>query len=320
MAKKTKQSKKLSDLIFHSEAKEIATGISIEKLSAMYFDVNALKVQPEPLYRMDTSGHRYYYRYEGEEPVFYTSVTTLIKNTLPTSPYLIKWMIDKGGDEGKNEAEERANYGTFLHMQCGTLLITGTYDLDKLKDNLTAFCTAEKIEAKKDWELDLKKDILAFAQFMIEYNVKPLAIEIILYHPTDGYAGALDIVVEMDWKKARIKAIIDIKSGKKGFYESHEIQLKAYAEMWKIHFPTLPVDKVFNWSPKSWLKSPTFNLKDQTESRSAYKLPYLVELAKIEDAKRENLTTIIKGNIDLTKGLADNVEEITFTELIKRNK
>jgi hypothetical protein len=37
MAKKTKQSKKLSDLIFHSEAKEIATGISIEKLSAMYF-------------------------------------------------------------------------------------------------------------------------------------------------------------------------------------------------------------------------------------------------------------------------------------------
>jgi hypothetical protein len=155
---------------------------------------------------------------------------------------------------------------------------------------------------------------------MIDYNVKPLAIEIILYHPADGYAGALDIVCEMDWKKARVRAVIDIKSGRKGFYESHEIQLKAYQTMWDIHFPELPIDKIFNFSPKDWRTSPTYNLKDQTESKNACKLPFLVELAKVEDSKRENKTTIVKGIMDLTKGLADNVEELTFVELIKRNK
>lgn len=320
MTAKKKSTKKISEVL-SSGIKTVAEGVTIEKLSAQFFDLKQLKNQPEPIYRLDSSGHRYYYRLENDEPIFYTSVTTMIKNTLPTSPHLIKWLIDKGGDEGRNEAEERAHYGTLLHICCGELLITGKFDLDKLSDKTADYVLTNNVTQAKSWIEELKKDVLCFAQFIIDRNVKPLAIELILWHPTDGYAGAIDIVCSMDWQKGRINAIVDIKSGKKGFYESHEIQLRAYKEMFGIHFPDIPIDKTFNWSPKDFRgTTPTYNLKDQTESKNIDKLPYLVNLAKIEDAKRINTVSIVGGKIDLLKGLDGNINEFTFTELIKRNK
>ena len=105
MAKKTKSIKE----IVESSIKEIADGITIEKLSSIFFDATKLKYQPEPIYRLDSSGHRYYYKFNKDgEPEFFTSVTTLIRNTLPTSPHLIQWLVSKQG-AGKEETEERAN-------------------------------------------------------------------------------------------------------------------------------------------------------------------------------------------------------------------
>jgi hypothetical protein len=91
--------------------------------------------------------------------------------------------------------------------------------------------------------------------------------------------------------------------------------------MFNIHFPNVPIDRIFNWSPKDFKgTAPTYNLKDQTESRNIVKLPHLVELAKIEDAKRTNTLTLISGKIDVTKGLSKNIIEKTFVELVKENK
>lgn len=319
MAKKTTKSIKEALL---SPVKEITQDTTIEKMAPLYFDTDALVQQPLPLYRLDSANHRYYYTFGGDgEPMFFTSVTTLIKNTMPTSPYLIKWLIDKGGDSGKEEAMERAVYGTFMHIQCSELLINGTYDLDKLEGKLKLTLEAEKMPPERiKWADELKKDILSFAQFIIDRKVKPLAIEICLYHPTDGYAGALDLVAELDFDKKRIRAIIDLKSGRKGFYESHEVQLGAYLEMWKKWYPEKPIDKVFNFSPKAWTKSPTYNLKDQTASKNIAKLPHLVELSKIEADKRDDTITIVSGKIDLAKGLAKNISEKTFIQLVKDNR
>jgi hypothetical protein len=320
--------------------KEVADGITIEKLSPMYFDLTKLIHQPAPIYRMDSANHRYYYRIENDEPIFYTSVTTMIRNTLPTSPHLIQWLVGKQGS-GEEEAMERASYGSFLHAQCGDLLITGRYDLDKLQEKLILFMAKEKTTIKQGWVDDLKKDILAFAQFMIDTNCKPLAIEIILYHPTDGYAGALDLVCELDIEEKgffgetyasgvqkglpketkqtrRVVAILDVKSGRKGFYESHEIQLQAYLEMWNCHFPDVKIERLYNWSPKDWRTTPSYNLKDQSESKNLVKLKHLVELSKIEDDKKDKKVTIVSGHIDITKGLLSHIEELTFTELVKR--
>ena len=304
--------------ILEGSAKVVAPDTTVEKINPLFFDSTRLKQQPEPLYRLDSGSHRYYYRFDGDEPVFYTSVTTMIKNTLPTSPFLIKWLIDKGG-AGHEEALERTFYGTFLHSQCADLMINGKYNLEDLSQKLDTFAISEGMVVRKEWTDELKKDILAFAQFVIDKKVKPLAIEICLWHPDDGYAGALDLVCELNFNRKRITAIIDLKSGRKGFYQSHEVQLGAYREMWNIHFPDTPIDKIFNLAPKAWKKAPSYNLQDQTDSKNIPKLPHLVELAKIETEKREDSFTIVSGEIDLTKGLTDNIKEKTLIELVKEN-
>lgn len=326
---------------------EIAPGMTSEKIQAEFFNEDALQEQPEPVYRLDSSGHRYYYTFEEDgEPRFYVSVTTLIKQTLPTSPSLLKWIADMGYEESQRYAAERAAYGTFMHAQIAELLIARSYNLDKLKDRLKLYIESEQLPSDFiSYADDLKKDILAFAQFMKDTNLKPLAIELVLTNPNDGYAGAIDLAAELTIeekgffgevyktganagkpketkRQIRIRGIIDFKSGRKGFFPEHEVQLHAYKTMWNIHFPAHPVDRVFNWSPKDWRgTTPTYNFKDQTDSKNAQKLPYLVELARIEDEKRDNTMTFCNGIIDLDKpSLENNITELNLSDVVKKYK
>lgn len=328
------------------EDNEIAPGMTSEEIKAEYFNEDALQEQPEPVYRLDSSGHRYYYTFDKDgNPRFYVSVTTLIKQTLPTSPQLIKWIADMGYEESRNYASDRASYGTFLHAQIGRLLIDGTYDLNKLRDRLRVYVEVEQLpETFIHYEDDFKRDLLAFAQFAKDVDLKPLAIELVLTNPVDGYAGAIDLCAEITIEekgffgevyktgvkagqpketkgKRRIRGIIDFKSGRKGFFPEHEVQLAAYREMWNMNFKEYPVEKVFNWSPKEWRGTvPSYNFKDQTDSKNAKKLPYLIELARIEDEKRSNTVVSCAGVIDLNKDLSENITELSLSEVVRKRK
>lgn len=328
------------------KAYDLAPGMTAVEMRAMFFDSDAIVETPERIYRLDSSGHRYYYKFdEHGNPEFFVSVTTLIKQTTPTSPHLIKWIADMGYDESRAYAQERADYGTFMHKEIAELLLTREYDTDKLRSNLLDYIEANRLPSDfVNHEDELKKDVLAFAQFMIEHKVRPLAVEVVLSHPRDGYAGAVDMVCLMEieemgeWgevyktgknagkpkrTKARheVLAMVDFKSGRKNFYEDNEIQLAAYKELWNENFPDRPVDRIYNWSPKDWRgATPTYNLKDQTNSKSQFKLPYLVEIARIEDDKRDKTVNLVSGKISLDNGLSDNIESITLSEVVKRRK
>lgn len=326
---------------------EIAPGMTVEEIKAEYFNEDALQEQPEPVYRLDSSGHRYYYTFdENGEPIFYVSVTTLIKQTLPTSPQLIKWIADMGYEESQRYAQERAAYGTFMHSQLAELLIARSYNLNGLKERLKMYIESEQLPGDFiNYADDFKKDILAFAQFMKDTDLKPLAIELVLTNPQDGYAGAIDLCAEITIeekgffgdvyktganagkpketkRQRRIRAIIDFKSGRKGFFPEHEVQLLAYKTMWNMHFEKYPVEKVFNWSPKSYTgEIPTYNFKDQTDSKNAKKLPYLVELARIEDEKRDNDVIFCSGIIDMDKpDLSGNITKLSLSEVVKKRR
>lgn len=326
-------------------AYEIAPGMTSEQISAEFFNEDALQEQPETVFRLDSSGHRYYYTFdENGEPRFYVSVTTLIKQTLPTSPSLIKWIADMGYDESQRYAAERASYGTFMHAQIAELIINRSYDLNKLKERLKLYIESEKLPSDFiNYADDFKKDILAFAQFMKDTDLKPLAIELVLTNPEDGYAGAIDLAAEITIeekgffgevyktganagkpketkRQRRIRAIIDFKSGRKGFFPEYEVQLHAYMKMWNIHFPNLQVEKVYNWSPKDFTgEIPTYNFKDQTESKNAKKLPYLVELARIEDEKRDNSIIYCNGVIDIDNyNIGNNITKLNLSEVVKK--
>jgi hypothetical protein len=329
-----RKSKKLSELIL-GQVKTLADGITSEELSAVYFDNKVIK-QPEPLYRLDYKGKRMYYRFVNGNPEFYTSVTTFLHNQIPTSKYLLDWQREHGEDE----MLERAHYGTFEHSVFQTLLITNQFDLDKMSLLLQQYATKEKCEYKEEWVEELKKDALSLSQFIIDYKVKPIAIEIILYHPTDGYAGALDLVCEMDYEEKgffgevyasgerkgqpkeskriiRIPAIVDLKSGRKGFDESHVLQLAAYREMWNLKYPELPIEKIFNIAPKGWDTKPAYSLKEQTYSKSILKLKQYVENERIDNLDKNWMLTTFEGKIDLTKGIEQNITNKSLAELVK---
>lgn len=330
-----------------SENKEmISEGISTEEAVATYFNEDALRESPIKLYRLETKEGRYYYEYDDNgRPRFYISVTTFIQDGLPTEYGLMKWIADTGWDESRRFAQERAYYGTFMHGEFTPLMLTGEYNLDTLPDRMFQYMQANRITENFMLNEDmLKSDVLAFAQFIIDYEVEPLAIEIVLPHP-DGYAGAIDFVgmititekgeIDDVYKsgpkkgqkkigdvKRRVRAIIDYKSGRKGFHSNHVVQLEAYLNMWNEHFPEFPVEKIYNFAPKDWRGStPTYTLTDQTAKMDRELFNHALAISKIKRKSKNNRVIIKKGIIDTKKGLAENIQEMSLEDAIaERNK
>lgn len=307
-----------------NRAFEIVPGMTVEEIQCMFFDKTALIEPPYKVFQLNSKGHRYYYRFdENGQPEFFPSVTTILSQTLPKSPFLIEWIASKGMDEAERYKAERAAYGTFMHAQFEELIINRVYNLDDLKEKLKTYIEVNRLPDNFIYYADdLKKDVLAFAQFVKDYDVRPLAVEIALVHPYYKYAGMIDLPCTMLRKPGgteRINAIVDFKSGRKGFYEEAEIQLHLYKMMWNVTFEEHPITNVFNFSPKDWRKKPSYNLKDQTDSPNAAKIPALLEIAAIEDDKRDNIFTSVSGSISLDEpqDFTDNVISLTLAELIK---
>lgn len=303
---------------------EIIPGMTVEEMKTVFCDTNSMISQPYRLWQMNSAGHRYYYKFdEMGNPEFYPSVTTVISQTLTTSKYLIEWIAGKGLEEAERYKNERAMYGTFMHAEIQELLLKRSYDFDILKDRLKTYMEVNRLPDGFIYYADeFKKDILAFVQFMIDYDVRPLAIEIALVHPYHKYAGMIDLpcsILTKPGAKTRMNVIIDFKSGRKGFYEAHEIQLHLYKMMWNVNFPKHEIDKVFNWSPKEWRKYPSYNFTDKTDSPNAAKIPALLMIAEVEDNKKENVFTSISGvvNLDESRVLSKNIIALSLSDIVK---
>lgn len=322
--------------------------LSSEQCKALYFDSTVLHEPAYSLFRL--SGHqggRFYYRLdELGETHFYISVTNLIQSTTPTPYGLLNWMMSIGKEAAELFTQERAVYGTFMHIVFTELVIDRRLDLDSLESRLEVYMIDNRInlEHLETWLIDIKKDALSFAEFLIRHKVKPLAVEVVLAHP-DGYAGAVDLVCEMqvleegyhgevyktsnskngykkgDPKKTKdwveVRAIIDYKSGRKGFYEEHEIQLQAYDNLVEHNF-NIKADRLFNFSPKNWRSAPDFNLKDQTDRKSRQKFQHLVQLSKIHQENQIKPVLNISGQLQLDDGYEHNMEWLELSELIKK--
>ena len=119
MEKKEKNYPELDALTSEETVKtEIYPGMTVEEINAVFFDTDALREPPYRVYQLNGDGHRYYYRFdESGEPVFYPSVTTLLKQVMPTSPFLIEWMLANGKEGAVEKRDLAAAYGTFMHIQ-----------------------------------------------------------------------------------------------------------------------------------------------------------------------------------------------------------
>ena len=87
----------------------------------------------------------------------------------------------------------------------------------------------EEIDWGENPELtsDVAPYVAAYRRFLSEHRVQWQYIERPLYHPADFFAGTPDRVGLVDGEPA----VIDIKRG--GLYSSYEVQLAAYASLFK---------------------------------------------------------------------------------------
>jgi hypothetical protein len=274
----------------------------IEEVLAAY---STISYPDYTLRRVNTSQGRFYLC----EEKMYISVTSLIDMTTRQDEGLIRKMSDMGYDKWMTWLNERANYGTILHILIAEFLEHRHIDFDKLGDRVSVLFSQYDIPKSK-WFVfyeDICHDMLSFCKFASDYNVEPLAIEIPLISKTHKFGGTLDLVCKMtvqekgffgevyksgekkgqpkeSTKDLTVYGVVDFKSGRNGFTDKHADQLMLCEILLKENYDMFMDSKIpvrlYNWSPKAWRTEPSYNLKDQSMTT-----PMHVIFAKLTIAK-----------------------------------
>ena len=316
-----------------------------QALSPELLDETALRLPAIRLFRVDDRGVRLYYTYDFGEITFFPGVTGMLGKMLATPEALINWKAEKGVAEARRYMEERACYGSLMHSLFTHLLIKRSIDLDEMPEIVHNYFLEHNCQTNISARVhELKKDLLAFAQWILEFNVAPLAIELPLCSQRYGVATLVDLVCELDvtekgffgevYKSGaqkgkpketketkRRKAIVDFKSSKNSYSspESHEYQLLFCQELVKENFPEFAETDfyLFNWHPKDWRTSPGCHCLDQTGKHQKRELELMAELYHIRHTLQNKSKVFTQGVIDLDKGqLAENFEVATYAEVL----
>lgn len=265
----------------------------------------------DTLYRIDGYGERFYYRItDSNQVLFYGSVTSLKKQVTPMAQPIIDKMIELGRDFD-DYRNNKAHFGTFMHIQLAELTIYGKYDMTQIEPRIADYAAEHKDTGDTSWWFQsCWKGLLSWAQTMQDYDIRPKAVEIPLWHP-EGFAGTLDLVCSMYAekytektpldKRIRVLAIIDWKTG--GIYDDHAVQLELCKRLWQFHFPADPIALLFNWSPNDWRTKPGYELRNQTDKEDSVDL--LIALWKKKGLKKPGdkrtlIADSISTNMDLT--------------------
>lgn len=267
--------------------------LSFEQVQAIYFN-DALIAPTQILKRVKVSGSERYYYIENEDGTkeFFTGVTSASRIAIPTSPHLIEWMISQGSKENAEKfAATRAAFGTCLHRVCLEMYLLGTETkMEEIIDftRSSALIFGLKQDEAEKWVREIKRSLLAFMQWVEDYKVRPIAVEFPIANSEMGLGGTIDLPCYITIKEKgfygevyksgdrkgenkettqerEVIAIVDLKSSLKGsFYEEHEFQLEAYRRMWNAIYPSYPIEKIYDWSPKEWKTTPSYTFTDQT--------------------------------------------------------
>ncbi len=323
-----------------------------------YYAAEWVKEYPTPiLYRMTVSGKRVYFEMgEDGRPILYDGVTNNIANGYcDSSGALEKWKNDmrlKGKDPDAY-ASLRADFGTVMHYMFG-LYLTGvemeqrpSWYRKRIKDSDLRISRYNKEIIMSDMIEELMEDVLSFAIFCKERNVKPVLIEKMLRSRRLKIASSVDAVVEMDsdpetyeveigtgefyktgekkgqekMRKEKLRrvrrmfAVLDFKSNRKGnFYDEYAFQLEFYKRVIRENYgKVLDIEKVYNFAPGDpTAKTSKYKLKDQTENPilDMATVVFLQGKKKFERANYKVVTRVGK----LTIGEDFNVDDMIRVE------
>lgn len=293
---------------------EDAKGKNVEydlETEQQYYAAEWVKAIPTPvIYRMTVSGKRVYFELdEGGYPILYDGITHNIENGYK-DPYdaLGRWKLEERmkGHDPDAYASLRADFGTIMHYMFG-LYLTGveikqipSWYRKTIKDAKLRISNKNMETILEENIEEMMEDVLSFAIFCKDRNVKPVLIEKVLRSKKLRIASSIDAVVEMDsepekyevevetgefyktgdrkgepkMKKTtvtrvrRIFAILDFKSNRKGnFYDDYAFQLEFYRRVIKENYGNaLEIEELYNFAPGDPLSKTRYKLKRQTDN------------------------------------------------------
>lgn len=264
----------------------------IEVLEPLYindsFKERIEKIVGKKIFRHNRTGGVRMYTTEDDKS--YLSLTTMLNKTMPPPKALTTWRDKKLEELGTIErvdefVEMTADYGTYLHIVVSEFVRNqfidwGTFDRDAISYFLNVGFSGDVIMAAVQ---EVKKDFASILQFFYDYDVKVLAVELPVYSDTYGVATCIDLVVDKlvhpiicDTETerndrlmfaSREKALGNLKSGKKGFFDTHVFQLAGEMLLFNETFGMkIPISNVFNIAPNNWRHTPTYKFKNQTKA------------------------------------------------------
>jgi hypothetical protein len=259
--------------------------VDIEVLEALYlspaFKAKIPLIAGEKVYRVGVGGGRHYQRSSNNG--IYKSLTTAMAAVMPPSDQLETWrdaMADQLGSTSLADqyVEYTADYGTLLHIAVADFVKDGCVDWYAKKMWFAAQLSeiGLKDKALNAATRELEKDLAAMVQFFYDHRVEVIAVEIPVFLDL-GVATLIDIVCRMDNKANdqtpietanRHNAIINLKSGKKGFFDTHVLQLEGERRAFNETYSKLvgyEIQEVYNLAPTAWRGTPKYKIKNQTK-------------------------------------------------------
>lgn len=324
--------------------------MTFENVFTEWFDEDALRLPDYKVGRVNFGQGRSYIRIneggELESPLrLYTSLTTAINSCAPMEAPLLEWHCKHGLQESGRLTKVAQMYGTLLHLEIGKFLKEKVYDFDTTTQVVEDYTSTEdfwEVECK-DWAMKLKYDMAAFIQFFIDYEIVPLGIEYVLLSDK-GFGTLIDLVCRITVSedgldhndpyktgprkgeprdvKVRVQktAIINFKSGRKGFFRANGIQIECERQLWEENFPDMPIDMAMNWAPNEWTSNPGYHVKDWKGDICQEEVDAVLMLARVRYAsKAENKSYLnITGVVSTGESLSAALQRESIAEYCNR--
>jgi hypothetical protein len=265
---------------------------------------------PRPKYRTLQRHHvgdsRYYvqqFELEGgrwSPPELYSGVTSVCKSVMPRSKFLEQWLCGFATyDDAMRALNLSSAKGTVMHHLFALCMNDelprdfGSSEFDRIvRHSIARQLEGIGVSVEEvfgEWKAFLCKALLGFKQFIYDYKVEVLAVEIVLgdrhqyfdgdSKPLYGYFAQVDLLcyltIEVDgldhenpYKtgpragkprevkvEKRVLAIVDFKSGD-GDYPEHDMQLELQIPLVRKAFPHLKEEiRIYNWHPSDYKTS-----------------------------------------------------------------
>lgn len=325
------------------------SNLTLEQVKTIYFDADALRLPDYYMGRLQSSDGRLYYRYgyaDEQSVELFTSLTTVIYQCTPMPYQLLEWYTKLGMEEAKRYSNMKAMYGTLMHIEIGKFCQEQVYDFDKCEEVVNNYLSENDFWQPecKDWKYNLKDDMIAWSQFVFDTRMKCLAVEMVLCS-SKGYATAIDIVADVDLPvkgfhgevyktgdrkgeakettvNVRKRVVINMKSGRHGFFESNGIQIAAEKMLFEENFPDIKIDAMLNWAPADWRTADgkKYKIKDWTGCVDERELNAMFQLAEVKfrDKMQEKERMNIYGQVMYGNDPKANISVEKLIDMVRR--